>query len=108
MLRKPRKFTHWDTMNNQRLIEALISVKTPDELRRLLDDLLTKNEIDQCALRLQAAEMLFQGATYGAIAQTTHMSSATIARISKMLANRKGGLYEAMVRLHPHGRRYFD
>ena len=54
----------WKTPENKRLVEALLALKTADEARRFLRDLMTESEIAELGKRLTAAEMLSKSVPY--------------------------------------------
>lgn len=81
----------WSNKENKRLIEAILALKTDDEARRFLRDLMTKKEIEELANRLKAAEMLARKVPYSIIGEETGLSSTTIARVSKWLKGPGGG-----------------
>jgi len=90
----------WTTYQSKVLVQAILALKTPDEARRFLRDLMTKGEIEEFSKRLQAAEMLTQKVPYSIIEEKTGLSSTTVARVSKWL-NGKGGGYKTIIsRLH--------
>lgn len=92
----------WNNKENKQLIKAILSLKTSDEAKRFLRDLMTEKEIIEFSKRLQTAEMLTAKTSYSVIEQKTGLSSTTIARVSKWL-NRKRGGYKAIInRLHHH------
>ncbi len=95
--------TNWNSINSQRLIKVISSFKYPDELRLLLDDLLTENEISEIIRRLEAATWLYACAPYEAITNITGLSSKTISKISKKMINKKGGYWLAIHKLYPRG-----
>ncbi len=102
-------FFNWNTADANRLVKALlISAKNPDTLRIFIDDLLTKSEIKLCVTRLHAVNLIILGMPYTSIVQLTGLSSTTIARISKQICNKKGGYYNTIQKMYPHGIRYFD
>ena len=90
----------WKSKENRRLVEAVLALKTDDEARRFLRDLLTENEIEEFAKRLQAAEMLTQNVPYAIIEEKTGLSSTTVARVSKWLKGKEGGYKTIINRLH--------
>lgn len=84
------------------LIQAVLALKTPDEARRFLVDLLTKKEIDEFSKRLQAAQMLTEKIPYTAIVDETGLSSTTVARVSRFLQGKNSGYKTIIDRLHHH------
>lgn len=83
----------------RRLIQALLALRTPEEGRALLIDLLTLGEASDLALRLKVARMLVHGATYEEVAQATGASTATISRIRRFVDHGAGGYRLAVARL---------
>lgn len=73
------------------LCKALLSLKTENECKRFLRDLLTEAEIKEFTNRWKVAQMLNKKIAYEAIAKETGMSSTTIARVQKWLTNGMGG-----------------
>jgi len=100
---------NWNTMNADRLIKALvIAAENPDLLRLFLDDLLIKSEIEQCVMRIYAANLLALAMPYTFVRQLTGLSNSTISRISKQICNKKGGYYATLQKLYPRGISYFN
>ena len=97
------KYTH---MKNQtaytNLLQALLALKTTDEARYFLIDLMTKKEIDEFSRRFQAAQMLAEKIPYSIIVEETGLSSTTIARVSRFLQGKKSGYKTIIDRLHHH------
>ena len=92
----------WKSKRNQRLIQAILALKTKNEAGRFLRDLMTEKEIKEFAKRLKAAEMLTQKVPYSIIEKETGLSSTTVARVAKWL-NGKGGGYKIIInKLHHH------
>jgi len=92
----------WKTPENKRLVEALLALKTADEARRFLRDLMTESEIAELGKRLTAAEMLSKSVPYSTIVERTGLSSTTVARVSKWLTKGTGGYRVIIDRLHHH------
>ncbi len=90
----------WNTKANKRLVQAILALKTEDEARRFLRDLLTPAEIKEFANRLEAASLLSKDVQYNAISESTGLSSATIARIKKWLEGSLGGYRLILSRLN--------
>lgn len=91
----------WNTKENRQLIEAILSLKTTDETRRFLRDLMTEGEIIEFAKRLEAARLLSRDVQYNAIIEKTGLSSTTIARVSKYLKGSLGGYRLVLNNLYP-------
>lgn len=67
------------------LCEAILSLKTNEDVYRFFEDICTINEIKDLEQRLQVARMLKQRRTYLDIASTTGASTATISRVNRSL-----------------------
>jgi TrpR-related protein YerC/YecD len=93
---------NWKAKNKQQLVDAFLTLSSPDEVRRFLRDLLTEKEIEEFAKRFQAAELLSDDFPYTQIEKETGLSSTTIARVSKFLNGKEGGYALALNKLHHH------
>jgi len=93
-------FMNWNSQENKKLIEALLSLESKDEAKRFLRDLLTEGEISEFAKRLRAAEMLSSGTSYSVIEKETGFSSTTVARVAKWLSTGEGGYKAVINKLH--------
>jgi TrpR-related protein YerC/YecD len=82
------------------LYQSFLQLKTEDEVKRYLRDLLTEQEISEFADRLNVAKLLSQKTTYAIISKQTSMSSTTIARINKWLKRGCNGYKLVLTRLH--------
>lgn len=91
-----------DAQKTQDLIEAVLALKTQDEAKRFLRDLLTEAEITEFGNRFRAAMMLSEKSPYSAIVQATGLSSTTIARVSKWLNQGENGYKTIIARLAKH------
>src|SRR3989338_11073189 len=92
----------WNSKENKQLIRAILSLKTSNEAKRFLRDLMTEKEIIEFSKRLQTAEMLTGKALYSAIEKKTGLSSTTVARVSKWLNGTGGGYKSIISKLHHH------
>jgi TrpR-related protein YerC/YecD len=82
---------NWRTKRIEHFVSALTNVTDPKDMRKLLRDLLTVEEIETISKRLYVAKLLEEGMTYRAIAQKTSMSTATVTRIAHWLKHGTGG-----------------
>ena len=64
------------------LYEVLSSIDNADDMKLLITDLCTNNEIEQMTQRLIAAKLLLSGKTYSQVIEETDISSATLSRVS--------------------------
>lgn len=92
----------WTNQKNKKLVEAFMSVNTGEQMQSFLRDLLTEDEIAECANRLHVASLLLQGVSYVDIEKETKMSSTTIARISKWLHQGAGGYRAVLAKISSH------
>ncbi len=90
----------WKRKENKRLIQAILALKTDNEAKLFLRDLLTEKEIKEFANRLKAAEMLMQKVSYSTIEKETGLSSTTVARVAKWLNGKEGGYKMIIGKLH--------
>jgi TrpR-related protein YerC/YecD len=88
--RKPR---------NEKMYEAILSLKTMDECMRFFDDLCTVSELMAMEQRYQVASCLNDGMSYNDILAQTGASSATISRVNRSLQYGKGGYAAVFERL---------
>lgn len=79
------------------LYKAILTLKTENECKKFLRDLLTEGEIKEFTNRWKVARMLDEKVPYEKIEKETGMSSTTIARVNKWLINGKGG-YKLMLK----------
>lgn len=84
-------------VKTKELFKAILTLKTEAECKNFLRDLLTEAEIKEFANRWKVANMLNNKVDYKTIEKETGMSSTTIARISKWLAEGMGG-YRLMLK----------
>jgi TrpR-related protein YerC/YecD len=90
----------WNSPENEYLVDAFLALKDRGGARRFLRDLLTEDEINEFARRLNAAKMLSEKRTYSSIVKATGLSSTTVARVSKYLKKDNGGYRSVLARLH--------
>lgn len=83
----------------QRLRDALVALRTPDEAAALLADLCSPKEREDLAQRLEVARLLSEGASYVDVSHATGASSTTVSRVSKCLNGPAGGYRLVLARL---------
>ena len=86
----------------ERLLTTLCSLRTNDEARALLTDLLTPREFDDLVQRLEVASLLDKGVSYVGVSRATGASSTTVSRVSKCLNGPTGGYRLVLDRLDEH------
>ena len=85
---------------NEKMYEAILSLKTMDECMRFFDDLCTVSELMAMEQRYQVAACLNEGMIYNDILAQTGASSATISRVNRSLQYGKGGYDVVFPRLN--------
>lgn len=93
---------NWKDSKNQELVEAILSLETPEEAQAFLRDLLTESEIIEFAKRFYTAQMLFLNTPYSQIEKETGLSSTTVARVSKWLNDGMGGYKSVLNKMNHH------
>src|SRR5438105_4612636 len=80
--------------------DAILTLKTRDEVRRFLRDLCTLTELEALAHRWQIAQLLDQGRlSYLEIADEVGGSTATVTRVAQWLRHGAGGYRLALDRV---------
>ncbi|MCI8438086.1 MAG: hypothetical protein HFF73_01030 [Oscillospiraceae bacterium] len=85
------------------LVRAILALRTEEECRAFLEDLMTGKEIQDCSQRLLVASLLRQDMVYSRIAAATGASSATISRVNRCYTYGPGGYRTVLDRLAPPG-----
>jgi TrpR-related protein YerC/YecD len=80
------------------LAEAILSLRTREEVRRFLRDLCTLPELEALAHRWQTAVLLEQSVPYTEIAERVPTSTATVTRVAQWLRHGAGGYAVALER----------
>lgn len=92
----------WNNKKTDELLKAILSLKSLEEGKKFLRDLMTEQEIIEFGNRLRTARMLDKGISYTKIEKETGLSSTTVARVSKWLTNGMGGYKLVLNRLSHH------
>ena len=82
------------------VVRSGLALKTEDECRAFLEDLMTGKEIQDCSQRLLVAHLLRQGMVYSRIAGATGASSATISRVNRCFTYGTGGYQTVLDRVN--------
>ena len=78
--------SHIDNIQGaERLMQALVALRSREECHAFLEDICTIKEVQDIAQRLEVAFMLDEGKNYQEISKATGASTATISRINKCL-----------------------
>lgn len=80
-----------DNKKIEKLLQAILLLKTPNEAKRFFRDLLTEKELIEIGNRWKVARMLSNNRLYAEIEKETGLSSTTVARVSKWLNQGKKG-----------------
>lgn len=83
------------------LIKALLSLRSPGELRAFLEDLCTPSELEAMADRWRVVPLLTADVPYREIHDRTGVSVTTIGRVARCLDLGSGGYRIAIERLAP-------
>jgi TrpR-related protein YerC/YecD len=73
------------------LLDALLAMRTPGEMKVFLDDLCTPAELDAIADRWRVVPLLLEDTPYREIHDRTGVSVTTIGRIARCLSFGAGG-----------------
>ncbi len=73
------------------LVEALLTLRTPAQLRAMLIDLCTPAELEAMADRWQVVPLLLEGLPYRDIHERTGVSVTTVGRVARCLTHGAGG-----------------
>lgn len=80
---------------------ALVELKTPEEAAQFLKDLLSRQEAEMLAKRIEIARLLIKGYTYVEIGKVLKVSNGTVARVSQWLATSGEGYRLVVNRVKP-------
>jgi len=83
--------TNAQAENNPLLFDSLASLSTAGDVRKLLEDICTPQEIRTIAQRLAVARLLSEDKVYADIAKITGASTATISRVRRSMEQSRGG-----------------
>jgi TrpR-related protein YerC/YecD len=88
-----------EAQTERNLVNAMLTQRSPDELRAFLRDLCTPAELQAMADRWAVVECLQQDLPYREIHRITGVSITTIGRVARYLAAGAGGYSLAVKRL---------
>ncbi len=81
------------------LCSAISALKTDDELKLFLEDLLTPSEVKAISERWTVVLKLEEGSSYRRIYEETGVSTATVTRVARALSSGAGGYRKALERM---------
>ncbi len=85
--------------NLEKLMQAVLSLKTVEECYAFFDDICTINEIIALKQRFEVALLIKDGKTYHEIAEATGASSATISRVRRAIEYGSNGYNTVIPRI---------
>ena len=81
------------------LCKGILTLETPEECKRFLEDLCTMSELEEMSRRFHAAKMLKSNHVYSEIAEATGLSTATISRVNRCLKYGSDGYLTVLERM---------
>jgi len=100
IMKNNRQFSpRHEAQTERNLVSAMLTARTPEELRAFLKDLCTPAELQAMADRWAVVEYLQQDLPYREIHRITGVSVTTIGRVARYLATGAGGYALAVKRL---------
>jgi len=87
-----------DIRGLEALAEAILSLRSDEEVTRFLRDLCTRAELEALAHRWLIARLLEEGLPYLAVADHAEASTTTVTRVSQWLHHGAGGYRLALDR----------
>lgn len=88
----------WRTSETDELFEAILALKTTDEVAHFFRDLCTLAELEAMAHRWQVARLLDQELPYLEVARRTGASTTTVTRVAHWLRHGEDGYRLALDR----------
>jgi TrpR-related protein YerC/YecD len=81
----------WRTPEVDDLCDALLALRTRDEMAGFLRDVCSLHELEVLSHRWHAARLLDQGVPYAQVAKRVRGSTATVTRVAHWLRHGEGG-----------------
>jgi TrpR-related protein YerC/YecD len=81
----------WRTADVDDLCDALLSLRTRNEVSAFMRDVCSLHELEVLSHRWHAARLLDQGVPYAEVARRVHGSTATVTRVAHWLRHGEGG-----------------
>lgn len=85
--------------NEKLLVKAIMSLKTEEECRAFLEDVMTTKEIIDISQRMGVVKMLDESHPYGEISKATGASTTTISRVNRCYQYGAGGYKTVLSRI---------
>lgn len=86
------------------LFKAFLNLESVDEVRNFCGDIMTPQEIDAFADRLEVAKELSSGNSQRKVSADTGVSIATVTRVNRFLTRGYGGYENVIERLKKNGK----
>lgn len=100
MKQRPQPLPEYDAQTAiDALAQALLALKSADEIRAFLEDLCTPAELESMGDRWRVVPLLLAGVPYREIHDRTLVSVTTIGRVARTLERGAGGYAAAARRL---------
>lgn len=90
----------WRTEKLAVLLQAILTLKTEEEVAAFLRDLLTEPEIEEFSGRFAAAQALSTGKSQREVSKETNVSIATVTRVNQWLQRGMNGYKTVIDRLN--------
>ena len=84
--------------DEEKLCEAIVSIKTVEECKKFLHDLCTPSEIEEFSSRWLIARLLSTKKSYREIASQLGASTATVTREARFLFNENNEGYKSLIK----------
>ncbi len=81
----------WRTADVDDLCDALLSLRSRDEVAAFMRDVCSLHELEVLSHRWHAARLLDQGVAYAEVAKRVRGSTATVTRVAHWLRHGEGG-----------------
>ncbi len=91
----------WKTPEVEKLIKAILLLRSEAELAAFLRDVCTQSELSEMGKRFAAAEMLHKSLPVRQIAEVTGLSTTTVSRVSHWKKYGEGGYDLVLDQLSP-------
>jgi TrpR-related protein YerC/YecD len=89
----------WHTDQVDQLADALLALRTREEMADFLRDICSLHEIQTLCHRWQCAQLLARGMPYARVAGEVGASTATVTRVAHWLKHGEGGYRLAIDRI---------
>lgn len=81
------------------LYQAMLTLRSPEEMRQFLLDLCTPAELEAMVDRWWVANLLTEGRSYREISEITGVSVTTVGRVARFMSQGEGGYVITLERM---------